>query len=160
MLEKNVVFSGVCLFSCLVIWGSSPLYYAMMTTPALELICHRVLWSLISMGFIATWQCGHERILAVGKQPMLVFKLVCAGALITSNWTTLVYAVQTGRTAEASFGYYVAPMLNVMIGRVVFKEKLSWGAVFASCVAVAGVVRIHTRTSTVSKKLSPNHDLN
>jgi chloramphenicol-sensitive protein RarD len=98
---------------------------------------------------LCLWQYGHPRIMAVAKQPVIVAKLVCSGFFIATSWTTLIFAVKTNRIAEAAFGFYVVPMFNVAIGRIIFKEKLSWAALFATVTALSGVVWLSLQLSGI-----------
>ena len=128
------------LLAC-VIWGLSPLYYKLLSNvPPLEVLSHRTLWSLMFFWVILLVQrrfmypfhlLGHWRSLAV---------VVVASLMISTNWFIYIYAIQVGRTVESSLGYYMFPLVAVLLGLFVFQEKLSraqWAAVGFAAVAVA-----------------------
>lgn len=123
-----------------VIWGLFPIYFKLLESiPATEIIVHRVLWSaLFSAGLLFAWKHpgwwselrAHPKRLAV---------LAISGALIAANWLIYVWAVNNGRMLEASLGYYINPLVNVLLGRVVLRERLrplQWLAVGLAALGV------------------------
>lgn len=123
------------------IWGLFPLYFkAVSQVPALEIIVHRVLWSaLFGALMLLVWK--HPRWLAeLRENPKRFAVLVCSGALIAGNWLTYVWAVNNGHMLDASLGYYINPLINVLLGMVLLGERLrrlQWLAVALASIGVA-----------------------
>ena len=130
-------FAGLGAFF---IWGSLPLYIRLMQhIGAADLLAHRVVWSiptaLIFIAIAANWRDVRTAL----KWDKLKWLLI-SGALIGSNWGCYIWAVHAGRTMEASLGYYINPLVNVIFGMIFFSERLrpaQWGAVSIAAIGVA-----------------------
>ena len=115
------------------IWGLFPLYFkAIQAVPALEIIAHRAIWSaLFGALLLALWKHpGWWRELRDNPKRLAV--LTASGLLIASNWLVYVWAVNNGRMLEASLGYYINPLINVLLGMLLLGERLrrlQWVAV-------------------------------
>lgn len=124
-----------------VIWGLFPLYFkAIASVPALEIIVHRVLWSaLCGLLLLLLWK--HPGWWAeLRHNPRRLAVLAASGTLIAVNWLTYVWAVNNGRMLEASLGYYINPLLNVLLGMLLLGERLrplQWLAVACAAAGVA-----------------------
>jgi chloramphenicol-sensitive protein RarD len=120
-----------------VIWGLSSIYYkALSHVPPLEVLSHRTIWSLVFFGLILTFQ-GRLRVLGAALRSRDGFVLVFSATVISINWFTFIWSVQSGRAMEASLGYYVFPLVAVLIGVLAFGERL--GRLQAIAVGLAGV---------------------
>ena len=123
-----------------VIWGLFPLYLRPLThVPALEILAHRVAWCLVFvLGWLA-WK-GQLREVAVALRDRGVLAhLVLSAGLIAVNWGLYVWAVSNGRVLEASLGYFIGPLVNVLLGVVALHERLNprqWVAVGLAAVGV------------------------
>ncbi|MGK0269625.1 MAG: chloramphenicol-sensitive protein RarD, partial [Cocleimonas sp.] len=122
-------------------WGLFPLYWGLVThVTALEVLSHRMLWSvpvlLIFVSIIAGWRADFFQ--AIKSKKELSFLLLTA-ILITINWGVYVYAVNIGRVIEASMGYFLSPLIHIVAGLVIFKEKIGPFRKFAVAFAAAGV---------------------
>ncbi|MBM7062261.1 EamA family transporter RarD [Pseudomonas sp. UL073] len=123
------------------IWGLFPLYFkAIQQVPALEIVVHRALWSaLFGALLLLVWKHpGWWRELRENPRRFLV--LGASGALIASNWLVYVWAVNNGRMLEASLGYYINPLVNVLLGMLLLGERLrrlQWLAVGLAALGVA-----------------------
>ena len=112
--------------SAYLIWGVMPLYFkALAHVPATEIVAHRILWSLVLLAALATLWRRWPAIAAAFGAGRIVTTLVVTSLLIAVNWLTYIYAVVSGHVLEASLGYYLNPLVNVMLGVVLLKEKLS-----------------------------------
>nr|WP_255553711.1 EamA family transporter RarD [Maritimibacter sp. DP1N21-5] len=110
---------GACM-----IWGLSSIYYkALSHIPPEEVLAHRTLWSLAFFGAIlaATGRFGELRRLVIGPQ---TGKVALAALMISINWFLFIFSVQTGRALGASLGYYIFPLVAVMLGVVFYGERL------------------------------------
>jgi chloramphenicol-sensitive protein RarD len=123
------------------LWGLFPLYWPLLApSSALEVLAHRVLWSLAVVGVLltVTRRAGRLRVL-VGDRRRLA-RLALAAAAIAGNWGTYIYAVMTDHVVEASLGYFVNPIVTVLLGVLVLGERLGpvqWTALGVAGLAVA-----------------------
>lgn len=127
--------------SAYIIWGLFPLYFkAIQSVPALEIIVHRALWSaLFGAALLLVWKHpGWFRELR--ENPTRFGVLAASGLLIAGNWLVYVWAVNNGRMLEASLGYYINPLVNVLLGMLILGERLrrlQWVAVLLATIGVA-----------------------
>jgi chloramphenicol-sensitive protein RarD len=136
------VLSGLAAYA---MWGLFPLYFPLLKPAGgLEIVAHRVLWSLLFIGLLLTvvrrW--SHVRALVTDRRRLLV--LTGAAVLIAANWLVFVYGVNSGHVVETSLGYFINPLVSVLLGVVVFGERLralQWVAVGIAAVAV-GVLTV------------------
>lgn len=125
-----------------VIWGLFPLYFKLLdTVPATEIIVHRVLWSaLIGALALAVWKHpGWWATLRAHPQRLAVLAL--SGLLIAANWLIYVWAVNNERMLEASLGYYINPLVNVLLALLVLRERLRRLQWLAVGLATLGVLQ-------------------
>lgn len=122
MSEAAKGFWGMVL-AC-VVWGLSSLYYkALAHVPPLEVLSHRTLWSLVFFGAVLLAQgrlCTLVAALRGRGLPVLGFSAL----MISANWFLFIWSVQNGRAMEASLGYYIFPLVAVLIGVIGFAERL------------------------------------
>ncbi|MBV4532546.1 EamA family transporter RarD [Pseudomonas sp. SWRI107] len=123
-----------------IIWGLFPLYFkAIQSVPAVEIIVHRVLWSaLFGSLLLLMWKHpGWWRELRDNPRRLAILAL--SGTLIAGNWLTYVWAVNNGRMLEASLGYYINPLINVLLGMLLGERlrRLQWLAVALAALGVA-----------------------
>ena len=125
-------------------WGIFPLYFkALPDVPADQVLAHRVLWSVVLLS---------AAVPLLGRWPTVVRAcrpaILLSAVLIAANWGTYIWAVQSGRVLEASLGYFVNPLVSVLLGVVFLRERLRRRQVQAIALAglgvVALVVRLHT----------------
>lgn len=122
------------------IWGFLPIYFiALAPTGAFEIVAWRVIFSLgfCAIAIVATraWRA----FAAILRRPRVVLIMGAAGVLIYLNWQTYVYATTSGQVVEASLGYFINPIVTVLLGVVVLRERLritQWVAIGVSMVAV------------------------
>jgi len=123
-----------------VIWGLFPLYIRFIAqVPAVEVVLHRSVWALlIVLGILAAqrrWAWLAESL----RQPRRLLLFTVSALLLWANWLVYVYATQTGRVVEASLGYFINPLVSVLLGVLVLRERprrVQWAAV---ALATAGV---------------------
>jgi len=122
-----------------IVWGLSAIYYKMLSdVPPLEVLAHRTLWSLVFFGLVLT---GQRRLGAVPAALRAGGVNVClAAVMISANWFLFIFSVQAGHAVEASLGYYIFPLMAVLLGRLVFGERLSRGQAMAVALAVGAVL--------------------
>jgi chloramphenicol-sensitive protein RarD len=122
------------------IWGVMPLYFKLLTrVEATEIVAHRILWSLILLGLLVTALRRWSQIRAAAATGKVLITLVVTAMLIAVNWLVYIYAVVSGHVLEGSLGYYLNPLVNVLLGVVLLKERLSRAQISACLLAGAGV---------------------
>lgn len=125
-----------------VIWGLFPLYFkALEQIPALEIVVHRVLWSALgAVLLLLVWKHpGWWRELRA--HPRRLAMLALSGLLIACNWLIYVWAVNNGHMLEASLGYYINPLVNVLLGLLLLGERLRRLQWLAVALAASGVAQ-------------------
>jgi chloramphenicol-sensitive protein RarD len=122
------------------LWGVLPLYFkAVDHVPALEIVGHRIIWSLFFLAALATWWKSWPGIRAAIATPRVLMTLMLTSALIGLNWLVYIYAVVNEHVLEGSLGYFLNPLVNVLLGVVLLKEALSRAQKGAVVLAAAGV---------------------
>ncbi len=122
------------------LWGVLPLYFkALVHVGATEIVAHRILWSLLFLGALATFWKRWPRIRAALTSPGVALTLLLTALLIGINWLVYIYAVVSGHVLEGSLGYYLNPLVNVLLGVFLLKEKLTMMQKAAVALAGAGV---------------------
>lgn len=122
-------------------WGILPLYWKLLNiVPALEILAHRIIWSFVFVGVLLIASGGWQTLLTVVKNKKNLFFLFVCGFLISLNWFTYIWAVNSNHVIEASMGYYINPLVVVLLGVVVLKEKLTRWQGLAIFLASVGVL--------------------
>jgi chloramphenicol-sensitive protein RarD len=138
---------GILAFT---VWGVLPLYWKLLNMiPSIEILAHRILWSFVFMVpilFVSGRWKDLVNVLANGRNLVLVF---LSGFLISLNWFTYIWAVNSNHVIEASMGYYINPLVVVFLGMTVLKEKLGKWQVVAIILAATGVLIMTVRYGRV-----------
>ena len=130
----------VFAFSAYFFWGFAPLYFASMDgIGAVEIVIHRTLWSSLSLGVWLTMTGQWHRVWSVFASTRCVLAVVLCGPLIAVNWTAFVWAIEVGRLADASLGYFLNPLMFIIGGVFVFAERLTRVLMVALFIAFAAV---------------------
>ncbi len=126
--------------TCYVAWGIVPIYWKQMArVDPFELVAHRVVWSFFVFGVLMTWLGVVPEVLtAFGNRRIIRFNLV-SGLLLAANWVIYIWAVNAGHVIECSLGYFLVPLFNVVLGRVVLKEVIRPLQALAIGIAALGV---------------------
>jgi chloramphenicol-sensitive protein RarD len=122
-------------------WGLLPLYFHLVSGVApLDIVLHRSLWSLafvlVLLALLRRWAW----LLQVGRRPRTLATFALSAVLLSANWLVYVWAVNHGRVVDASLGYFITPLVNVLLGFFVLQERprrAQWGAL---AIAAAGVL--------------------
>ena len=122
------------------LWGVLPVYFkALRSIDSVDIVAHRIVWSApvlaALLSFSGTWGEVREAL----RNKRVVILLTITALLIGGNWLLYVYAVNSGHILAGSLGYYLNPLANVLLGRIVLKERLSWLQWAAVALAAAGI---------------------
>ncbi|MEU1733608.1 EamA family transporter RarD [Streptosporangium sp. NPDC020145] len=135
--SRRGILYGIAAYG---MWGLFPLYWPLLKpSGALEILAHRMVWSLAAVVVILAvrrhWSWFRELL----RTPKKLALLALAAAIITVNWGVYIYAVNAGHVVESALGYFINPLVSVLFGVVLLKERLrpwQWGAVGLGAVAV------------------------
>ena len=130
----------VSAFGCYVMWGFMPLLFMAQAAAgfdSLEILAHRALWAVAVAGLLVLLAKQGGQVRAVLASPKTLGLLVLSTALIGVNWGLYVWATTNEATLEASLGYYINPLLNMVVGLWLFREKIDrWGWVAIGLAAI------------------------
>ncbi|SMX81517.1 chloramphenicol-sensitive protein RarD [Brevibacterium antiquum CNRZ 918] len=144
--------------SAYLLWGLIPLLFAAAApTGALELVSHRVIWSLLFCAILLVFTGGFKRTWQIVGSGRTFWLLALAAVLIAINWTAFVYGVETDHLVEVSLGYYLNPLISIGLGVIFLGEKLrplQWTAagfgLFAVIIVGIGLGRMPYLSFTVA----------
>jgi chloramphenicol-sensitive protein RarD len=124
-----------------VLWGALPVYWkALQTVPATQIVGHRMIWSLFFVGGLLIFRHRWAQFYQTIKSKKIILIYFVAGSILACNWLTYVWGVTAGYIVETSLGYFINPLVNVLLGVLFLKEKLRLGQWSAIGVAAVGVL--------------------
>lgn len=127
-------------FAAYIMWGIAPLYFkALAGVDAVDILLHRVVWSFVFILLLIVGVTGFSKIKALFKTPKKLGLLAITSVIIAFNWLLFIWAVNNNHMLDASLGYYINPLLNVVLGTLFLGErlrKLQWVAVLIAFIAV------------------------
>jgi chloramphenicol-sensitive protein RarD len=127
--------------SAYILWGLFPIYWRLLEQdPAIEILAHRMVWSLVFMAILLTVQKEWQGIGKALLKRKTVAVYCLAAILLACNWYIYIWAVNNDYVVEASLGYFINPLVNFLLGVVFLGEKLRGGQVAAVILAGLGVV--------------------
>lgn len=137
-MDEDRARGGIYALSAFLCWGLFPLYFkAVAAVPALEMLSHRALWVLISIWPVILILGWNRRIRAVFLDRRAIRFIFSSASLLTINWLIFIWAIANDYVLQSSLGYYINPLVNVLLGVAVLGERLrwlQWGAVgLAGC---------------------------
>jgi chloramphenicol-sensitive protein RarD len=141
-MEPGTVREGLlaALFAY-VFWGFLPVYFKLVdSVAALEILSHRILWAVPFGMLIVALRGQVEEVLRALRQPRTLGLLALAAAFIAVNWLVYIHAVVSSHIFEASLGYYINPLVYVVAGVVLFRERLTTVQIASVALAGAGVL--------------------
>ncbi|HEU5270459.1 MAG TPA: EamA family transporter RarD [Jatrophihabitans sp.] len=126
--------------SAYLLWGLFPLYWPLLEPAgAVEILAHRMLWSLVFVALLLTVRHGWRDVRLVAADRRRLLRLAVAAVLVTVNWGVYIWGVNTGHVIETSLGYFINPLLTILLGVLVLGERLSrtqWIAVSIATLAI------------------------
>ncbi|MCU0223252.1 MAG: EamA family transporter RarD [Acidobacteria bacterium] len=131
-------------------WGVFPVYFkALAGVSAVEVLAHRVTWAFPMLAALVLRERHGRDIVRALTTTRTLLTLLATTALIAVNWLVYIYSVATGRILESSLGYFINPMVNVALGVVLLRERLSWPKRIAVALAAAGVLWLTLRVGSL-----------
>ncbi len=122
-------------------WGLLPIYWKLfLGIPPLEVLVHRILWSVIFLMFVVLIQKKFILLVELCRSPKQLFIILTTSMLLGANWMIYIWAVNEGFVIETSLGYFINPLVNVMLGMIIFKERFKLWQTLALILALCGVL--------------------
>lgn len=138
-MKKGVLYA----VAAYLLWGLLPLYWKLFQTmSAWEILAHRILWSFVFVGALLTINRRWSQLKQAVTERKQKLAILCCSLLISSNWLIFIWAVNAGHVIETSLGYYINPLINVLFGVFLLKEKLQIGKWMSIGLAAVGVAII------------------
>jgi chloramphenicol-sensitive protein RarD len=123
------------------LWGIFPLYFRQIATvPSGEILIHRIVWSLVFVVIVLTARRQWAWLKPVLRQPRVLAAFTASAVLLSTNWLIYIWAVNNGHVIDSSLGYFINPLVNVLLGYTVLHERLRRMQWLALGLAAAGVV--------------------
>ena len=133
----GVIYAGAAFL----IWGLAAVYWKeLKSVPLLEIIAHRVAWSFIFLLPLIVLQRQWAEFVAILKNLKMLLILLTSAILVAANWLLYVWAVNNNHLLQASLGYYINPLVNVVLGMVFLRERLRPPQILAVILATSGVI--------------------
>ena len=119
---RKGIFSGIGAY---IIWGVMPIWLKMIkSVPALQILSHRIAWSFLFLLVIVIGRNQLKPLIRTALSQKIIVIYSIAAVLLSANWLTYIYAVNSDHIVESSLGYFINPLVNVLLGVVIFQEKL------------------------------------
>ena len=141
VIESETILGVIYAGSAFVIWGLSPVYWkALSAVSVLEITMHRVVWSFLFLLCLILLQQRRHEFAVVLKNGRIVLTLLSTAILISGNWFLYIWAVNNNYMLQASLGYYINPLVNVVLGMLFLRERLRKPQILAVLLAAGGVL--------------------
>lgn len=142
--QSKGLLAAICSY---LIWGILPMYWkSMEEVPAYEILAQRIVWCFVFMVLVMVASSKIKEFYGecrqILAQPKKLFGLVMASLLITLNWGTYIWAVNHDRILETSLGYYINPLISILLGIIILKERLSFWQIISLFLAILGVLNM------------------
>ena len=153
-MNPGVVYA----FSAFAIWGLFPLYFkALHSIGAVEMLTHRMAWSMVFLFIVLTVRRQWNWLWPVMRNRQQLLRFVASAVLLSTNWGIYIWAVNDGRIVEASLGYFINPLINVLFGMAFLHERLrplQWVSVAIAGAGVAWLTWVNGAPPWISLALA------
>jgi chloramphenicol-sensitive protein RarD len=120
-------------------WGLFPAFFPLLKPAgALEVLAHRIIWTTVLMTGVVVAMRKLPELKAITTRTWLL--LLCASALVSANWVIFIYAVNNGHVVDGALGYFINPLVSVLLGVLIFAERLNRAQLVAVVIALAAVI--------------------
>lgn len=139
---RSAVRTGVVAgMAAYLLWGFVPLYFKLVAhVPPIVVLSHRILWSALFIGIVLTAQGRWAEVRGAARRRRTVLGLVASTVMIAINWFVFLWAISNHQVMQAGLGYFINPLVSVLLGIVFLRERLTWGQAAALLLATAGVM--------------------
>ena len=135
-MRKGIVLAA----SSYVAWGLFPAYFLLLKSVSpVEVLAHRMVWSLVFLSLVLAYRRQWSWLRPLLRQPARVAYFALSATLLSGNWFLYIWAVSSGHVIDASLGYFINPLVNIVLGYALLKERLRAAQWFAVAIAAAGV---------------------
>ena len=139
--QKEALIGVLNALGAFLIWGLSPIYFKTLAyVPAFEILLHRMVWSFLFLFPLVILMGRWKEFSAAIVNPRTFFILIGTTLLVSANWFVFIWAVNSGKILHTSLGYFINPLINVMLGMLFLKERLRPAQTAAVILAAAGVI--------------------
>jgi chloramphenicol-sensitive protein RarD len=140
-LQKSAAHTGaIYALVAYTAWGLLPIYWKFFgQVPAVEVLSHRIIWSMVFLTGLLFLQQRNAELKQIWRSPRQLGILLTTALLLTFNWGLYIYAVNANHVVETSLGYYINPLVSVLLGFLFLKERLNRGQFLAVMLATLGV---------------------
>ena len=129
-------------------WGVFPAFFPLLKPAgAVEVLAHRIVWTSVVMAVLLLAARRMSDLARIDRRTWLL--LVCASALISANWAIYVHAVNNGHVVDAALGYFVNPLVSVLLGVLIFRERLNRAQLVALLIALVAVILLSVEVGDV-----------
>lgn len=136
-MKKSGPLSAVGAYA---LWGLLPIYWkAVQTVPAFEILCQRMVWSFVFVVLLLMWRKRWEWLRQVRKRPVTLITFLGTSSLLALNWFTYIWAVNADHLVDTSLGYFINPLLSVLLGVLFLRERLRMWQWISVGIAACGV---------------------
>ncbi|MCL1634849.1 EamA family transporter RarD [Luteimonas sp. SX5] len=138
VLDRRGLWVAAASFA---VWGLMPLYWHLLkAVPSMQIVFHRIVWSTVLVIGWLCWKQGLQWWRQAVAKPRVAWLLALSGTLIAFNWGLYIWAVNAGHVVETSLGYFINPLLNVVLGVLLLRERLTAAQWIAVSIAALGVL--------------------
>ncbi len=135
--DSSGLVAGIAAF---VTWGLVPVYWKLLRfIPASEILAHRFVWTCVFMVLLLSWQKRWPEVLANLRSTRTALLCAGSGIAIAINWFVFIWAVNAGQVLETSLGYFMTPLVNVLFGAILLRERLSRAQLVSVLLATGAV---------------------
>lgn len=136
--KKNGIVSAIGAYT---LWGVLTVYWkALQTVPAFEIVCHRIVWSFVFVAFLLIWKNRWQWLQQVRERPATLITFLGTSGVLSLNWCIYIWAVTAGHVVDASLGYFINPLVSVLLGVIFLRERLRPWQWVAIGLASGGVI--------------------
>ncbi len=145
--RRQGVIYGLAAYLC---WGFFPVYFkSVKAVPPLEMVSHRIVWSLAFLLLLITWKGAWRSMLGLLTLPKSLSVLAATTLLIATNWLVFIYAISVGEVLQSSLGYFINPLVSVLLGWLFLRERLERPQWISLVLAATGVIYLASQYGSI-----------
>jgi len=138
--ERSALIAGFAAFG---IWGLIPIYWKLLkAVPAHEIIAHRLIWTTLFLMVLLTWQHRWPEVRQAASSRRTLLYCIASGLAVSINWVVFIWAVNINHVVETSLGYFMTPLVNVLLGAIFLRERLTRWQLISVLLAFVGVLNL------------------